>query len=150
MLIKRSFLDLCEEESLQIRVMAIRALAAMCKSNAENVDKVAFVLSQIVGTAEDAIESRAVRESFLSLLDIKLQRMSFMIISVIVSSPAAITALLAFVPTSEAVVRSVAFPFMMEILNKISIEQIKKDLELQKVITAEVIKVPPPSSPCIV
>lgn len=69
-----ALIDLCEEDLVQIRVMAIRALAAMTKVFSSSTDKVAFVLSQLL-VSDDPVETRAVRESYQTVLSLKPQCM---------------------------------------------------------------------------
>eukprot|EP00246_Nothoceros_aenigmaticus_P000418 TRINITY_DN10621_c0_g1_i1.p1 TRINITY_DN10621_c0_g1~~TRINITY_DN10621_c0_g1_i1.p1 ORF type:complete len:547 (-),score=116.14 TRINITY_DN10621_c0_g1_i1:292-1932(-) len=60
-------LDLCEEDELRIRVVAIRGLPLLCKDTPEYLPKIADVLGQLL-VSEEGLERDAVQKAMMTVL----------------------------------------------------------------------------------
>jgi hypothetical protein len=59
-------LDLCEEDDIQIRRMAIKELPSFCKESKENTPRISDILAQLLN-ASDAAELQQVNSSLQML-----------------------------------------------------------------------------------
>lgn len=65
-------LDLCEDEDIQIRRMAIKELPALCKDTKENTPRVSDILAQLLN-ASDPAELQQVMVALSQLSKVKNQ-----------------------------------------------------------------------------
>ncbi|XP_064634427.1 apoptosis inhibitor 5-like [Lineus longissimus] len=109
-----ALLDLCEDDDVEIRKHAIRALPSLCKDNKDYVSRIADVLTQLFQT-DDPQEMHLVQTSLLSVFKLDLKD--------------ALSGLFSQIMTGEDVIRDGAIKFLHKKILTLPEDLFSKDIE---------------------